>query len=356
MLHEHYDQLVKGLDLVSHDDAVDIVRAVLTRVRGEIGANAVNVWMRISDESNRDVLQVFAASADYDQNLPRLIVVDDNAKGLLPWAVEQRRAVWLDDVRTALPLADRISSDAIEERYLRFDDNTRSILAIPIIYHEQLRGIIVAQSGLSHGFTDYHFELIKTLMMPTAIMIWKSAVTEENHHHTRHAIEKFKMHASRPSSSLNPYRTGFIARPFEPGFGELAAALTGIFKDFRIRAESYSQSLEGTLVITDILAKINATHFAILDITGLKPNVLIELGAVIHSEKKFLLLQQNSDQTRLPFNISGFPVFKYLIDHNEITVIQPSGERLTLKDCMSGLIDQLLREKGAAFQDAKEWL
>ena len=59
------------------------------------------------------------------------------------------------------------------------------------------------------------------------------------------------------------YRAGFVARPFQPAFGEVEARLTKLLEVRYIRARCYRPSGGHDYIIDDIEKEIRSSHFCI---------------------------------------------------------------------------------------------
>ena len=111
---------------------------------------------------------------------------------------------------------------------------------------------------------------------PAGILLWKCSVATENYNHTQEAINSFRQQSARLVNSLNPYRAGFVARPFLTEFELLEKTAVEIFSRKRIRIRPYQHPPGKGMVVEEMLNQIQEAHFGIADITGLNPNVLID--------------------------------------------------------------------------------
>ena len=178
-----------------------------------------------------------------------------------------------------------------------------------------------------------------------------------------HCCAKNEGHASRWNVTsyvskfgpLNPYRTGFIARPFEEKFDLISKAVEKIFQNNRIQATVYRPASGGLLIVDEMMAQIDSSHFGIVDITSLNNNVLVEIGAMIAARKPLIIMRNRSDEnTPLPFDIAGRQCYLYEAEGEEI-VICDANTRRSLQEFVSEFIhNSLLAER--SFQEALEWL
>jgi hypothetical protein len=153
---------------------------------------------------------------------------------------------------------------------------------------------------------------------------------------------------------LNPYRTGFIARPFEARFEAIERSLQKLFQERGIHASIFEAAPGTQLVITEMMSQLNSAHFGIADITGLKQNILIELGAMIGAGKPLVILRDASDaDATLPFDISAYQCFKYQIEGETPLVYDAAGGSTPLRALVESFVDRLLRDR--IFEGAREW-
>jgi hypothetical protein len=195
---------------------------------------------------------------------------------------------------------------------------------------------------------------MQALAEPIGILLWKSSVFEDNMAQTNDAIDDFQNSTARPSVPLNPYRTGFIARPFDDRFDFIARSIERAFQAQRIRATTYRATPGGALIVSEMLAQLNAAHFGIADITLVNGNVLVEVGAMLATGKPLVLLKRVDDDSKVPFDIAGYQYYSYEVDSQQV-IIRDAVSAHSLQEFVSSFVsDKLMTDK--LFQDAKEWL
>jgi hypothetical protein len=154
--------------------------------------------------------------------------------------------------------------------------------------------------------------------------------------------------------TLNPYRTGFIARPFEEKFDYISNAVEAVFRKNRIRAATYRNVAGSTLVVSEMLVQINSAHFGIADITSLNSNVLFEIGAMIAVGKPLVIMRGKNDDASLPFDIAGYDCYRYAIADDRILISDATSQRPLEEFVGSFISERLLMDK--AFRGAKEYV
>jgi hypothetical protein len=304
---------------------------------------------------NNDVLQPYLRRGAPNVPSPQVVTLGSNATGLLVWVAEHKQPIWLDDIAPkATAATNRLTDQIIEGRYYNLYDRTRAFAAVPITYKGRFLAILTLEVAVASSLKSFHIDLMQALADPIGVLLWKSSIFEDNMTQTNDAIDDFQNLTARPSVSLNPYRTGFIARPFDDRFDFIAKSIEKAFQTQRIRATTYRATPGGTLIVSEMLAQLNAAHFGIADITLLNGNVLVEVGALIATGKPVVLLKRVDDDSKLPFDIAGYPYYSYEVDGQQI-IIRDAVSARSLQEFVGSLVsDRLMTEK--LFQDAKEWL
>jgi hypothetical protein len=356
MLHE-YIRLAKSIDNISHDQTKEIIGTVIDRLKSEIGAIIIDVWIIVPGRGY-DILNNYYRLSEPYVPAPQAIALTPDQTGLLAWVAEKRKPIWLDDIpATAKSGVNRLSSDdddkMIGGRYFNLYDETRAFAAVPIQYEGQF-GILSAETRAAGAIKNYHIDIMKALTLPTGILIWKAGAFEAKQKHTSEAIKEFTAASGGLVSTTSPYRTGFIARPFEDRFDYVGRAIEKIFAEKRVRATSYHPAGGTGVVMSEMLIQINSAHFGIADITSMNLNVLFEIGAMIALDKPRIILRDRSDNIPLPFNLSGYDIHGYSINQNNILISDASKREIPLEVFVGDFISKLaVNPRG--FGTAKEF-
>jgi hypothetical protein len=285
------------------------------------------------------------------------VVITDKPESLLAWVVQQEKPLWLDDlVAGSNSAVNRLDGETVTGHYFKVDHRTRSFAAVPIIYREQLRGVLSLEAAVSGRITRAHIDAMSALEGPAGILLWKCGIAKENYNHTQEAIHSFRQQNSKLTNSLNPYRTGFMARPFIAEFEMLEETAQEIFRRKRIQVRPYQHLPGKGLVVAEMLAQIHSAHFGIADITGLNANVLIEFGAMASAGKPVIIFRKKDDSSQLPFDIAGYQYYPYVISDGAILVSNAADTacRVPLEDVVNIFIRGVLKED-KSFIEAKEW-
>jgi len=113
-------------------------------------------------------------------------------------------------------------------------------------------------------------------------------------------------------------RVCFVIMPFSPTRGVSAADWRGFFEDELVpivEGEGYQclrSSPDRGSILKDIIARLNNAYLVVADLTGLKPNVIYELG-VRHSLSKRTIMITRDDPKKLPFDLASYGAHQYSI-------------------------------------------
>jgi hypothetical protein len=313
----------------------------------------------------KSVLELFASQSDEGRPEPGKVILDDSPISLLGWVANRRRPIWVDNLRPRLAdlpadtvpeeVKDRISGDTIPNHYLRIYDRTRAFAAIPIVYREQLRGVLSIESAVPRHFDRPHIDAMVALEEPLGILLWKWGAYEENLKQTDDAIKSFKNTTSKLTSPLNPYRTGFFARPFNSRFVDLERSVKPAFTALGVRFSPYQDTAAGGLIVSEILRQIHAAHFGVVDISGdnPNPNVLIELGVMFSAGKPTLIFKAKGDASEIPFDARAHQIYRYESTTDGIIIFLPSNSIEAIDKLVERFHAEILM-KDKSFADAKE--
>lgn len=103
----------------------------------------------------------------------------------------------------------------------------------------------------------------------------------------------------------------FLARPFSKEFVGVEDKLVDVAKNLGLNVQIVKPNPKNMSIFHDIIDQISGSIFSIVDVTYLKANVLIELGIIIGGNKPMLIIQDASDNTKLPFDIQSIPIYRY---------------------------------------------
>ncbi|MFC1712639.1 ATP-binding protein [Candidatus Poribacteria bacterium] len=104
---------------------------------------------------------------------------------------------------------------------------------------------------------------------------------------------------------VSRHRSCFFAYPFQDRFHALRDEMSRILaSEYDIRLTT-SLEMTNSSVVESIKNHIAQAHFGIADITGNNPNVLWELGLMIGYGKSVIILKDQEDEEKTPFDLYG---------------------------------------------------
>jgi GAF domain len=351
MLVSEFAMVVKSLDFISEGHARTLHEAVLEQVCKNVKASRAEIWSAGEDRDGTRLNPIACSGAGCNADDWKGFSVRPETKGVLAWAARTDTSVWLNDVPDqkhngyVLNLADQ---EKIGKEFHNFRDDLFATLTVPARFRKRVRGLIRVESGTGGiGFSRSDWEALKSLQEIIAIVLWKVDASNENSDHTRDAVGSFCSALRNLKPKMNPYRTGFIARPFTPEAERLSAKLADIFRRREIRARTYLPSDGARLVVIEMFDQISRAHFGLVDLTALNPNVLTEFGALQGQQKQFLLFRAADDEAEMPFDLAGFQIHRYAFEDDRVVLRDPTGNRTTLDEVVDRFIDTLLAEDEA---------
>ena len=101
----------------------------------------------------------------------------------------------------------------------------------------------------------------------------------------------------------------FIAMPFGGDFDSIADELKTVLDEHGFEAKRADDFLNQQSVLGDIVVPINDCDIAIIDLTGLNPNVMYELGLAHALDTPVIMITQDLEE--LPFDIRSYRALEY---------------------------------------------
>ena len=242
------------------------------------------------------------------------------------------KSVWIENIKTQNlenPVRNLATGENIESKYLDIFSNTDSIMATPLTCRGTVWGICSVELRGSGVFTEEALKLMERIARPITLVIWRADVRSFNQSRMSSAINRFSEWIDTVNfrQLLQPYRAGFIARPYEPEFSVVEDAIKEILEKNKIQAQHYIQQPGLGYALDHLLSQISDSHFGIVDITGCNPNVMIELGMMLMLRKKLLLVRRMDDSTEVPFDIRPYTYYEYELKGPDIRIWDPANNR-----------------------------
>jgi len=137
--------------------------ALETTVKGlqvTLGGDRVSIMLANREQRRLEV----KASIGYSEETGKIQVPLD--QGLTGWAATHRRPLRVDDVK-------------IDPRYIEISSNTRSELALPLLYRNELLGVLNVESEQVAAYTENDEEMLGTLAGSLAAVIANARLLEQ---------------------------------------------------------------------------------------------------------------------------------------------------------------------------------
>jgi hypothetical protein len=283
MFPDDYDRLAKSLGYISEHQAKRILNIVLHKIKRDTRAGIVELWL-LERGRNVDVLRSYSRLADGGIPEPQIVALSPDARGLLVWVVEQRTPIWLNEIdENATSGRNLLTDQDIGGRHFYMFNRTRAYAAYPVEYQNQIHGVLTVEMTDDNNsrLGREQIRFLEQIVEPTAILMWKANIFEENQRQADLAIKYLhKTEDEKVTRRLASHRTGFIATAFKPEFVKISDMIENAFRAARVQATTY-RPRHKTYVVEEILEQISVAHFGVVDTTSLNQNVLIETGIMI---------------------------------------------------------------------------
>ena len=313
------------LDFNDQAGAKKIVDTINKKVCESLKASIVDVRF-YREAMGGAVLESFASTGPGTSSKRELFIVNENPvkekTGVWSWVVKHNKPLWIEEIPSDLSdesltnLATK-DKDIIGNGYTKIASNTRSIIVAPSDYEGVIWGIYSIELDRSGIFNKAMFDIFLEFSKYFQRIIKKSNIQELKKGDAEKAVDLFcdKLQNFNFKDILKTSPTGFFSRQFAPANKEVEQCIVSLFADYKIEVKSFSSETSRQVVTEQILMEIEDSDFGIVDITGLRPNVLIELGYLINSGKELYILQHHEDNRECPFNLSNHQCFEYKIVH-----------------------------------------
>ena len=353
-----FEKLSKTVDTVIKDDARRIIRIVLERIAEEVPVHIIDVlWRR--DAKDGAFLDPFTSIDRTNRGGPKGVFVDDTAKGVWPWVFRHNAHVWLEGLKTrstGSPLHNLASGEMIEEDVIAsFFEATDSIIAVPLEFRDKKRGLICLEAPRSSVFQHEDLDRLRSVGYWISNLIWKAEAYQFNRDQTIEMINQFDAAVRLQKFRQSRVRTGFVARPFDPSFNAIENVISDLFGKHQVRVSRYQPRGSSIFIFEDISSQIFECHFAIVDITGINPNVVAELGMLFALKKRLLLMRRADDNLDLPFDLRNHFCHEYEIAQGNLVRVRDSagGQARDLREIIETFLEEL--RSTPEFADARPW-
>ena len=236
------------------------------------------------------------------------------AHGLFYICLKNKSAVWAKELRKLAigkidQIAEVFSGETIGKHdYWIGNKSTDEEIVIPMINKGNVVGLINVECDHPDVLSEEIIRELKEIAEPLANIIEKSEADRERREQMRKCVREVDF---RDIELLRRVCTCFLARPFRDEFVRVEESLQEELKKFGTNIEIAESEPPDFNVFKDIAQQIQSCHFGIADITGMNPNILIEVGLMIGAGKPVMLIQDTDDQTEIPFDLKGRHIFRY---------------------------------------------
>jgi len=324
------------LNTISIEHAQRLIGGVNKCLANTLNAHIIDVLWSREAEQGKINLEPITSYDKTSRNFAKPDFVRNEAvSNLWSYVFLNARPVWIENVKKldtsapAINLATPGGGDLIEPKFLHFQRETDSFMAIPLLYRGPVRGIYCLELSVSGRLNLDVLHLLERLAEPIKTILWKADIRRVSDEQIDRAVSDFTDSISNYSfqNSLKPHKVGFIARPFGPEFDSVEVCIKRVLADYDASAQHYNYIPGSGYVVDDLIRQMSASQFGVADITNLNSNVLLELGIMMKVfDKRLLILRRKDDKKELPFDLRPFQCYQYeLIEGPEVRIWEPGS-------------------------------
>lgn len=269
-----------------------------------------------------------------------LIFIDKiKKKGALSWCLDngaKNTGFWVEGIKAApdvSTLKNRFTNEPIGPEYTDFIGEPDSVVAIPLCAsNENVIGVLSVQFTNEKAISQKFVDVLHEISVEIARIMRKASETLSYTRNSTDAVEGFlddilDLELS-PELLVEKRAIGFFSRPFEQDFNEIGSRMEDYFAEHDVELSTYNPDRPGGIVVNDLLKQIKTSLFGIADITGSNPNVMIEVGALISSDRDIFLFKRHEDSEATPFIVSGHYAHTYrVLKDGDIEIKHPQENK-----------------------------
>lgn len=317
---EELNRLSLSLDYLDEEHRNSVLKVVNQRVKSLLKARIVDVrWKgELNPGAGGILLQPIYSSTPN----PKPYFVNEQSQGVWSWLYHNRKPVWLENLHERAPnepwpnKAD--NNENMDPKYLTIDPATNTIISLPLVYGEStdvVWGAFTVEWGADDTPDEDTLKGLISLARPIGRIVWKADLHMIDRLDTRNAIDLLDKAVATAGTEtvLNKYRSGFYVRPFDAKYVKIENFIGNYLHAKKIQVQRFVNPGGGRPVINDIIKMIRMSHFGIVDITGLNPNVLVEVGMLLGLKRQVMLIKEAGDAAPTPFNLSAYEIHKYQV-------------------------------------------
>ena len=323
------------LNAINIEHARRLIEGVNKCLANTLNAHIIDVlWSREAEQGKINLEPITSYDKTSRNQAKPDFVRDEEFSNMWSYVFLKARPVWVENIKKhdkSKPAVNRATpggADLIEPRFLHFQRETDSFMAIPLM-RGHVRGIYCLELHVSERLNLDVLHLLERLAEPIKNILWKADIRRVSDEQVDRAIGAFIDSISNYSfqNSLKPHKVGFIARPFGPEFDGVEVCIKRVLADHDASAQHYNYSPGGGFVVDDLIRQMSSSQFGIADITNLNANVLLELGMMMKVfDKRLLILRRKDDESDLPFDLRPFQCYQYeLTEGPEVRIWEPGS-------------------------------
>ncbi|MGB8216851.1 MAG: hypothetical protein WCE94_06070 [Candidatus Methanoperedens sp.] len=202
-----------------------------------------------------------------------------------------------------------------KEEYYQGNPDTDEELIIPMIIKGAVLGLINLECDREIKLPKIIRKELEAISSPLAKIIEKSELDKERREVLKKKIAKLKFDDIQP---LKEKPLGIYLRPFDSEFIHVENKIKELLKEYQVDFNVVESTTSETLIDEGIINQIKTCDFAIAEITGMNPNVLVEIGLLIGCGKHFSLIQNEIDKNKeRPFDLDHREIHVYHVNKEE---------------------------------------
>lgn len=353
---QELEDLSNALDQISEEEARNIVDHINRGLKDFLNAQIIDILYKEEARGETIILRPMSSivTAGFrDEALP--LTMGAKSIGIWPAAFYEKKIIWLEKVKEtkkAETFAKNEADDVADESKIKVEhineiyDATDSILCTPLVFEQAPVGIFSLEFSRS-GILDIEIiKYIKRLSISYACLAWKVSASSLNRKQTRRAIEHFKTSVSQTAirEHIRFAGNGILLRPFGENFNDIQRCVIECFRQNKLELQHFDAT-PGRAILDELIVELRVAPFAVIDLSGLNPNVLIELGMAKILDKELMLLRRKDDKSELPFYIQMDQIDHYHVKGNDVHVEEVgTGKFLPLCDRINAFIRKLRRK------------
>jgi len=352
---QELEDVCNTLDKVTESDAKHIMSHINSRLKKILNAEIIDVLYKEEERENVTLKPLSSLVASGTRAEAIQWTISENSKGIWPRVFYEKKTAWLENIKElkkakAPGKSPAVSPEIIEE--IKYEDvsqifsNTESIICLPLVFERESIGVFCVELSRSGSFNPQIYEFLRRLSVSYACLAWKLLAFIVSRKHINMTLEHLRSTISDDAirDHISVSGDGIMLRPFGDECNDICRCVTGGFEKYGYQLEHFV-AMSGRSIIDDLKTALRLSPFGVVDITGLNPNVLLELGMMIILGKEVMILKSGDDEADLPFDIRVEQVDHYELRGNDAHIIDSAtGNLVPINDRISAFIHRLINK------------